>query len=268
MHSPLLKIQNATVVRNGQRVLDGVSLEICEGEHTAILGPNGSGKSSLIKLITHHHYPLAHADDTPVVSVFGQTYWNVFELRSLLGIISADLHHSFTNGTSSGRLRGIDAVLSGFFASEGLFPHQEVTAIMEEQAWHALAMVGAAHLAAKRIEELSTGEARRILIARALVAQPRALMLDEPTTGLDLVAREQFLRTLQDIARAGTTLILITHHIEEILPDIGRVILLNQGRIIRDGPKQEILTPDHLRAAFGAPIQIHERAGYYTATSG
>src|SRR5437868_4421894 len=141
MQPSLLKIENATVVKNGQRLLDRICLDIPEGEHTAILGPNGSGKSSLIKLITHHHYALAHPDDSPPVLIFGKTQWNVFELRSLLGIVSADLHQTFVNGSSMGRLRAFDAVVSGFFATQGLFTYQDVTAVMQEQAWQALAMV-------------------------------------------------------------------------------------------------------------------------------
>jgi iron complex transport system ATP-binding protein len=263
----LLKIQDATVVQDGRRVLDQISLEIQEGEHTAILGPNGSGKSSLIKLITHHYYPLAHPDDEPAVMVFGRKNWNVFELRSLLGIVTADLHYAFVSGSSAGPLRALDAVISGFFATQGLFSYQNITETMQERGRQALALVDASHLTNKWIAELSTGEVRRILIARALVAEPRALMLDEPTTGLDLVSRNRFLHTLQQIARQGKTIILVTHHIEEIFPEIARVILLRQGRIEAEGPKQEILTAERLTAVFGAPIHVQELAGYYTATS-
>src|SRR5258706_8229477 len=166
MHASLLKIQNATVVKNGQRLLDQICLDIREGEHTAILGPNGSGKSSLIKLITHYHYALAHPDGSPPVLIFGKTQWNIFELRSLLGIVSADLHNAFVSGSSAGRLCALDAVLSGFFATQGIFSHQDVTPAMHEHATQALAMVNASHLAGERLEGLSTGEARRILIAR------------------------------------------------------------------------------------------------------
>ena len=265
---PLLQMQGASVVKNGKRVLDDLSLVIREGEHTAILGPNGAGKTSLIRLITREDYPLAHANGSAPLLIFGQDLWNVFELRSRLGIISAELQAHFLNRTIPGRTRGLDVVLSGFFASYGLFRHQHVTEAMRQQAWRALARLEATHLADPFIETMSTGEARRLMIARALVTEPRALILDEPTTGLDLLARSRFLQTLRNIARHGQTIILVTHRVEEIFPEIDRVILLQQGRILLDGAKREVLTSHHLSAMFGAPIRVQERNGYYTASSG
>lgn len=264
---PLLQMQGASVVKNGRRILDDLSLEIREGEHTAILGPNGAGKSSFIRLITREDYPLAHANGAPPLLIFGQALWNVFELRSRLGIISSDLQAHFLNRTIPGRTRGLDAVLSGFFASYGLFRHQVVTETMRQQARRSLALMEAEPLAEAFIETLSTGEARRLLIARALVTEPRALILDEPTTGLDLPARSRFLGTLQQIARHGKTIVLVTHRVEEIFPEIDRVILLNKGRIMLDGRKAEVLTSHHLSAMFGAPIRVRQRKGYYTASS-
>jgi len=265
---PLLQMQAASVVKNGKRVLDDLSLVIREGEHTAILGPNGAGKTSLIRLITREDYPLAHANGSAPLLIFGQDLWNVFELRSRLGIISAELQADFLNRTIPGRTRGLDVVLSGFFASYGLFRHQHVTEAMRQQAFRALELLEATHLADAFIETMSTGEARRLMIARALVTEPRALILDEPTTGLDLLARSRFLQTLRNIARHGKTILLVTHRVEEIFPEIDRVILLQQGRILLDGAKREVLTSPHLSAMFGAPIRVQESNGYYTAGSG
>jgi iron complex transport system ATP-binding protein len=265
--TPLLRIQDATVVKNRTRVLDRITLEIPEGEHTAILGPNGAGKSSLIRLIAHQDYPLAHADGTPPLLIFGEELWNVTELRSLLGIVSGDLQHSILAGTLPGRTRGLDAVLSGFFASYGLFRHHNLTPAMAGQGRRALALMEAAHLADTYIEAMSPGEVRRIMIARALVSEPRALLLDEPTTGLDLMARHRFLRTLQNLARHGKTIILVTHHIEEIFPEINRVILLQHGRVLLDGPKAEVLTSRHLSAMYEGPVTVQNTNGYYLATS-
>lgn len=265
---PLLQMQAASVVKNGRRILDGLSLEIREGEHTAILGPNGAGKSSFIRLITREEYPEPQANGTSPLLILGQELWNVFELRPLLGIISTDLQANFLNRTLPGQTRGLDVVLSGFFASYGLFRHQEVTESMRAQARQALALLEAEHLADAFIETMSTGEARRILIARALVNEPRALILDEPTTGLDLLARSRFLGTLQKIARHGKTIILVTHRVEEIFPEIDRVILLNHGRILYDGRKREVLTSRHLSSMFGAAIRVRQSHGYYTVTSG
>ncbi len=266
--APLLQMQHASVVKNGRRILDDLSLTIREGEHTAILGPNGAGKTSFIRLITREDYPLARANGSAPLLIFGEDLWNVFELRAHLGIISAELQAQFLNWTLPGRTRGLDAVLSGFFASYGLFRHQHVTETMRQQAWGALALLEATHLAEAFIETLSTGEARRLLIARALVTEPRALILDEPTTGLDLLARSRFLQTLRNIAAHGKTIILVTHRVEEIFPEIDRVILLQRGRILLDGPKQAVLTSRHLSAMFGAPILVQENHGYYTACSG
>jgi iron complex transport system ATP-binding protein len=266
--APLLKMQGATVVKNGRRILDDLTLTIRQGEHTAILGPNGAGKSSLLRLITRQDYPLAHANGTPPLLIFGESLWNVFELRTLMGIISEELQISFISRSMPGRTRGLDAVLSGFFATYGVFPYQKVTKTMRDRAYEALALMEATHLAQAYIETMSTGEARRLMIARALVSDPKALMLDEPTAGLDLPARQRFLRTLQNIARHGKTIILVTHRVEEIFPEINRVILLKQGRVLLDGKKVDALTSEHLSALFEAPITVHEHHGYYSAMCG
>jgi iron complex transport system ATP-binding protein len=262
--APLLELRNATVVKNDVRVLDGLSLTIAAGEHTAILGPNGAGKTAFIHLLTLDHYPLTGEGPSPV-RVFGHDRWNVTELRSALGIVTTDLHSQFVEGNSAGRIRGIDAAVSGFFATRGFLVGRPVTDEMREKARTTLADLGAAHLADRRLDEMSTGEARRVLIARALVTEPRALVLDEPTSGLDLVARGNFLEVLRRIARHGTTIVLVTHHVEEIVPEIGRVVLLQRGRVAADGPKEKMLTPERLSALFGERISLQEVDGYYYA---
>ncbi len=262
----LLKVDQATVLKNGNKVLDNLSFAVREGEHTAILGPNGAGKSSLIRLISRQDYPLAHNDGTPAVTIFGQESWNVFELRPLLGIVSADLQFFYLTRTLAGRTRGLEAVLSGFFASFGIFQHQKITPAMQAQALTALKLVEADHLAEKMVEQMSTGELRRIMIARSLAPNPRALILDEPTTGLDLLARYRFLETLQKVARQGKTIILVTHHVEEIFPEIHRVILMRQGGILADGEKSAVLTAANLSAMYGMPIKVQYERGYYHAS--
>ena len=264
---PLLQIQDATVVKNRTRVLDRINLTVTEGEHTAILGPNGAGKSSLIRLIAHQDYPLASADGTPPLLILGQELWDVSELRSLVGIVSGDLQHSILAGTLPGRTRGLDAVVSGFFASYGLFRHHRPTPAMQARGRQALALMEASHLAEAFIEAMSPGEVRRVLIARALVPDPQALLLDEPTTGLDLMARHRFLTTLRNLARQGKTIILVTHHIEEIFPEINRVVLLQHGRVMLEGAKPEVLTSSHLSAMFEGPVTVKETHSYYTARS-
>jgi len=264
--NPLLELHDATVVKDHTRVLDSISLSIREGEHTAILGPNGAGKSSLIRLIAHLDYPLALEDGTPPLLILGEELWNVFELRSLLGIVSADLQNSILTGTLPGRTRGLEAVLSGFFAYYGVFGHHLVTPAMRSRARQALELMEAGHLAEAFIEAMSAGEVRRIMIARALVPEPRALLLDEPTTGLDLMVRHRFLRTLRNLALHGKTIILVTHHIEEIFPEINRVILLNHGRVLLDGSKREVLTSHHLSSMFEGPVTVRQSNGFFTAT--
>jgi iron complex transport system ATP-binding protein len=259
---PILELVEATVVKGDRRVLDAVTLTVRAGEHTAIVGPNGAGKSVLVNLLTHHDRALARDNPAPV-RVFGADRWNVFELRSQLGIVSADLHHRFVEGNSEGRVVGEDAVLSGFFASQGILRYSVVTAEMRRRAAEALARMGVGHLATRRLNEMSTGEARRVMLARALATAPRALVLDEPTTGLDVGARHAFMERVRDIARGGTTIILVTHHIEEIIPEIDRVILLRDGRIAADGAKTAVLTSERLGALFDAAVTLDAQNGYY-----
>jgi iron complex transport system ATP-binding protein len=270
-----LELNNASVVLGGTRVLDGLTLTIRVGEHAAILGPNGAGKSTLMKLLTLQQYPAVEHDGQAAaeregssraaapIRVFGRERWDVFELRSQLGMVSADLHDRFIHGNSNGVITGLDAVVSGFFASQGVFAHQRVTAGMRAQAMDALERVDAAQLAGATLDTMSTGEARRVLIARALVHQPKALVLDEPTRGLDLVARHAFMERVRQVARQGTTILLVTHHVEEIIPEIARVILLQRGRVAWDGLKPAVLTAERLGQVFDARLVVEQSDGYY-----
>jgi iron complex transport system ATP-binding protein len=262
---PVLELVDATVVKDDRPVLDRLSLTIREGQHTAILGPNGAGKSVLVSLLTHDQRPLARTSGTPPVRVFGQDIWCVSDLRSQLGIVSADLHARFVTGNSEGRITGEAAVLSSFLASHGILRYGVVTDDMRARAAHALETVGASHLASRSLDQMSSGEARRVLLARVLATSPRALVLDEPTTGLDLVARHAFMERVRQIARAGTTIILITHHIEEIVPEVERVVLLREGRVVGDGPTRDVLTAERLSDVFGSSIAVEESGGYYYA---
>lgn len=248
---PLIELDRATVQRGATPALHELSLRVDAGQHTAILGPNGSGKSSLVKLITRELYAVAQAGAAPV-RVLGRTRWDVFELRAQLGLVAPDLQRDLLRAPG---MSAADAVLSGFFASQRV-PQGAVTAAMRERAAQALAESDAAHLAARPLAELSTGEARRALIARALAHRPHALLLDEPTSGLDIAAQQQFLATLRRLARAGTTLVLVTHHVEEIVPEIDRVILLRAGRVFADGAAADVLTDERLSALYGMPLRV------------
>ena len=264
---PVLELAHATVVKGERPVLDDLTLTIHVDEHTAILGPNGAGKSAFVRLLTHEDRPLATSDGAPI-RVFGHDSWDVFELRAQLGIVSSDLHHRFVFGNNEGRVTAEAAVLSGFFATQGILRYGTVTPDMRRRADEALERMGVSHLVRRRLDEMSSGEARRVLLARALVTAPTVLVLDEPTTGLDLVARHAFMERVRHVARQGTTLILITHHIEEIVPEIERVILLRDGRMLASGAKRSVLTADNLTRLFNAPVAVAEDAGYFYARPG
>jgi len=256
LSSPLLHLQNITVLRGSKAALDNLTLEIGLGEHVAILGPNGCGKSTLIKTITRECYPLTRPGSS--LSILGRETWNVFDLRALLGIVSHDLMNTFTRD-----LTGREVVLSGFFSSVGVFAHQDVTAAMREQADNALARLEAARLADRLTNEMSSGEARRVLLARALVHNPRALLFDEPGTSLDLFAQHELQLIMRKLAQSGIGIVLVTHHLADIIPEIERVILMRDGRIVADGRKSEILTAERLSTLFQLPVSLAERNGYY-----
>ena len=262
MPTPLLELTRATVLKDGRPALDDVSLTIHEGEHTAILGPNGAGKSVLVGLLTHHERAVPHDGGTPAVRVLGEARWDVSTLRGQLGVVSSALHQRFVAGNSEGYMTGHAAVLSAFFASHGILRYGTVTAEMQARTEAALARVGASHLAGRLLHEMSGGEARRVMLARVLVTGSRVLVLDEPTSGLDLAARHAFMETVRRIAGAGTTIVLVTHHTEEIVPEVQRVLLLKAGRILADGAPARMLTPDHMGALFDMPVAI-DRVGDY-----
>ena len=252
----LLDFQHISVMRGQKMVLEDITLRIRSGEHAAILGPNGSGKSTLIKAITRECYPLAAPGSS--LKILGRDSWNVFELRPLLGVVSNDLMSTCTRD-----ITGLEAVLSGFFSSIGIQPYHQVTPAMIEKSREVLDRLEAPHLADRFMDEISSGEARRILIGRALVHDPLALLLDEPSNSLDLHATLELRGILRKLAQAGTGILLVTHHLPDIIPEIDRVILLKNGRVFADGDKQKLLTAERLTDLFGLPVELARRDGYY-----
>jgi iron complex transport system ATP-binding protein len=261
---PVLELTHATVLRGGTPVLHDLSLRIEQGEHTAILGPNGAGKTSLMRVLTLDDRPRARdVDGPPPLRLLGRHTWDLTELRARFAVVTGDLDQRFGLEMSGGRVPGIDVATSGLLGSHGVFFHHDVTPEMRQQGLDALARVDAGHLAAKPLNQMSTGERRRVLIARALVTRPEVLLLDEPTTGLDFVARQQFMESVGRLAREGTTILIVTHHIEEVIPETRRVVLLANGRIAFDGPPAVALTPERLGAVYGARLEVEKSGGYY-----
>jgi iron complex transport system ATP-binding protein len=243
-------------MRSDKTVLHDITLRIQAGEHAAILGPNGCGKSTLIKTITRECYPLARAESS--LTILGQQSWNVFELRTLLGIVSNDLMSTCTRD-----ITGIEVVLSGFFSSIGIQPYHHVTSPLLKKAHEVLDLLEVPHLADRFMTEMSSGEGRRILIARAMVHNPLALLLDEPSNSLDVNATLELRSLLRKLAQAGTGILIVTHHLPDIIPEIGRVILLKNGRVFADGEKMDLLTTERIGELFGVPVEIGRRDGYY-----
>jgi iron complex transport system ATP-binding protein len=254
---PLIDFQNVTVQRGERIVLDSVSLSIAQGEHAAILGPNGSGKSTLIKVISRELYPRMKSAPWSL-RILGRERWHLFDLRHHLGIVSNDWMQMCTRDYS-----GYEIVLSGFFGSVGIWPNHDVTPEMKAGAREVMELLEITHLAERNTNEMSSGEARRILIARALVHSPQALILDEPTTSLDLHATHELREVLRKLAARGISILMVTHHLPDIIPEMRRVVLMRNGRVVGDGPKEQVLEAQALSNVFGLPVEVLERGGYY-----
>ena len=254
---PLLDLLNVTVQRGDNVVLHDVTLSVSQGEHVAILGPNGSGKSTLIKLIAREIYPRLKAEPWRL-EILGRDRWHLYDLRSHLGIVSNDWMQMCNRDYS-----GHESILSGFFGSVGVWPYHEVTPEMERKAAEVMELLEITHLAGRPTNEMSSGEARRILIGRALVHDPQALVLDEPTSSLDLRSMHELREILRKLTRKGISLLLVTHHLPDIIPEIERVVLMRDGRVHRDGPKADVLRAAPLGELFEMPVEVLERAGYY-----
>jgi iron complex transport system ATP-binding protein len=248
-HADFLDLRHVDIARGERVVLHDVNLNIRTGEHVAILGPNGCGKSTLILAITCQVYPIVRPEMR--VRIFGRERWDLTELRRHFGVVGTDLPGERTAVTT-----GLDAVIAGFFSASTLWPNLHVTAEMRERATEALERIEAAHLAGQLVGTMSAGEKRRIPIARALVHRPSQLLLDEPSNALDLAAQRELRETLRRLAREGTGLVLVTHHLGDILPEIDRIILMRAGRIVGDGPRAQLLTESTLSELFRAPVRI------------
>ncbi len=245
----LIEFRNVTILRNQRPALLNLTLTIGAGESVAILGPNGCGKSTLIGTILREFYPLRRSG--AYVKILGEEHWNIETLRARIGIVKNNLLPP-----SAGIVSARELVVSSFFGSVGLWNHQRPTPAMLADTDAALERVRALHLASRGIDELSSGEARRVEIARALVHRPGTLLLDEPSNHLDPRAQAELRSLVSALAQAGTAIIMVTHHAHDVVPEIGRVILLRAGSLFRQGPRADLLTGATLTELFQHPVQV------------
>jgi iron complex transport system ATP-binding protein len=259
--SPFIEIERATVYRGDTCVFHDLSLAIDEGTHAAILGPNGAGKSTFLKLLAGEVHPVPH--DETHIRLFGEEQWNVWDVRKRLGLVSHDLQHQYME-----QVTGLKVVLSGYYASIGIYGHQDFRYAQISRAHKVMEELGIGFLIDRRFADMSTGEQRRCLLGRALVHEPTALVLDEPTSGLDLTATFHYLDLVRGFMKKGKTVLLVTHHIHEIPPEVERVLLLKEGRVLEDGEKARVLTDANLSLLFGCPVALAQANGWYQALPG
>ena len=249
MGNELLHYENVCFRRDGRHILDNVNWHIEEGEHWALLGLNGAGKSTLLSMIPAFQIPT-----TGTLRVFGHEFGKYAwpKIKSRLGFVSSALGQ-FQSTLDKQVVE--DVIISGAFSSIGIY--QEVAPDVRERGMQLLAEFGVSHLEGHRFHTLSAGEQRRVLLARSIMANPDLLILDEPCSGLDLPAREQFLRTVANlVAEQQTPIIYVSHQIEEILPAITHVAILQEGKMIHAGPKHAVLTDENLSDVFGISVQV------------
>ncbi len=253
-----LELRNVSVVRGGVRILDSVDLGIEAGESIAVIGPNGSGKTTLIKLLRGDILPYYDEESPAVLRILGRERWNLFELRGRMGVVSMDLQGMFSPATT---VR--EVILSGFFNSLDVFRNHQLSDAMERAAFSAALTMGIGDIMARPIGNLSLGEMRRALIARALVTGPDLLVLDEPMTGLDVVMRSRFRAMFDVLIGSGVDVVMITHDLADIPAAVRRVVMIRDGKVFRDGPKEELLDSATVSELYGAEIVVEEDAGAY-----
>lgn len=253
--APYLQLRQVEAWLGPRPVFTNLSLDLHLGEHTVVLGPNGSGKSSLIKLLSRELYPVVKPGSE--LRIFGDTTVNLWDLRSRIGLVSSDLQAGYV-----GSVPAEQVVLSGFFGSVGIGRSQVATAPQREKVAELMRELGLETLQGRPFCQLSDGQRRRLLLARALVHNPEVLVLDEPTNGLDLRARHQLLEILRRLAQAGTTLLLVTHQIEAIIPEVSRCVLLQSGAVVADGSTSELLCDAPRSRLFDTPLRVIEAGGW------
>lgn len=247
----IIDFENVYVSYDINPILKNINLKIDEKENWAILGSNGSGKSTLIKLISNDLYPNRKYKFSK--KIFGKDRWSIFDLKMNLGIISNDLHNYFE--THGNFLTAYEVILSGYYSSIGVFKHQDFTEEQHQKALEVLEYLEISHMKEKKVHQMSTGQLRRCVIGRALIHEPKAFILDEPTVGLDLKAQASFIKLLRKLSKKAS-IILVTHHIEEVFPEISHVALIHNQTVFKQGRKEEILNSKNLSTVFDIDIKL------------
>ena len=252
----LINIQNATAWRGSTKVFDRLNLSIPHDRSTAVLGPNGAGKSTLLRIITRKIYP----NPTPdcVVEILGKRRWNVWELRKQLGIVSQDMQHTYREDVN-----GFDVAASGFFSSVGIPDHIEIDQPQRKRVEELLADLKIDSLRTKSYAAMSTGEQRRFLLARALVHDPHTLIFDEPTAGLDIPGIFHYLQTARRLMQSGKTLVVVTHHVHEIPPEVSHLVMMKDGEVFKTGEKSDLLNDETISELFDVSLKVVETDGYF-----
>ena len=248
MKPPVLDVTGVRVARGHTTILRNVAWQVRPGENWVILGANGSGKTSLLKVL-HGHLPPTAGEISVLGRHYGKSDWRALRLE--IGVVMS----AFIAAIPPAEVAR-DTVISGKFAQLDLWAR--VSTADRVAALKLLRLVGAARIAKREWAYLSQGERQRVLIARALMAKPRLLILDEPCAGLDPVARENFLHFIQALSRrrGAPALVLVTHHVEEITPAFTHVLLLRAGRVIAAGPRATTLTSKNLSGTFGRALRL------------
>ena len=254
----IIEFENIDVGYDEKVVLKNINLKIKSGEHFAILGANGSGKSTLMKLIQSQIHP-RHTKEFKK-EIFGKSRYSIFELKKELGVITNDLHNYFEK--EAGYLNGFEVVLSGYYSSIGIFTHQDFTKEQIKKALEVMDFLEIIDLKDKKVSSMSTGQLRKCIVARALIHDPKAFVLDEPTVGLDIKAQINFIKLLQKIS-LKSTIILVTHHLEEIFPEIKNVALIYNNTIFKIGKKEDILNSENLSTVFDIKIEVKQKNERY-----
>ncbi len=259
MSKPIIEFTNLTVFRGERRVFANLSLSVLAGECVAVIGPNGSGKTTLLKLLSREIYPVVH--EKASLRLFGEEQINIWQLREKVGFVSPEFQNQYETLAT-----GYEVVLSAFFGSVGLYKHHDATDEQRQKADEALEALGLTELRNKQFLKLSSGQQRRLLLARAMVHKPELLVFDEPTNNLDISGAFHLIEDMRLLAKRGVSIVLVTHHIHEIIPEIGRVVGLYDGRIQFDGPKESIITSQNMSALFKIPLHVSQHKGYFQCT--